>query len=85
MTGLGMRVITICDLGHRSLAAAVAAALVSFCQQRCDSQPGCCVSAAAVPGLDRAKRAERELSKGLLHFFSPFLSGNVADVHFPMR
>lgn len=52
--GLGMLAITICDLGHRSLA--VAAAQGSLCQQRCDSQPGCCVSGAAVPGLDKHKK-----------------------------
>lgn len=59
--GLGMIAITIRDLGHHSLAAAVAAAArLSFCQQLCDSQPGCCVSSPAVPGLGGSeKRRER--------------------------
>lgn len=65
--GLGMVVITICDLDP---AAAVAAAARLFLRQELrDSQPGWCVSTAAVPGLDRSKKGEeRELNIGAASF-----------------
>ena len=52
MIGVGMAVIRVCDLGHHSLAAARA----SLCHLRRDSQPGYCVSAAVVAGLDGSKK-----------------------------
>ena len=76
-----MIVITICDLGHNSLAAVVAAAQLSLRQRPRGSQPGGCVSSAAVPGLDRSKREERELNIETASFFS-VLRNNVADIHF---
>lgn len=62
-----MVVITSCDLDP---AAAVAAAAGLFPRQQLrDSQPGWCVSAAAVPGLDRSKkRGERVKHWGRLIF-----------------
>lgn len=57
--GLGRTVIIICDLGHRSLGAAVAAAALLFLgRQLRDSQTGGCVSRAAVPGLDGSQKRE---------------------------
>lgn len=81
--GLGMVVITSCDLDP---AAAVAAAAGLFPRQQLrDSQPGWCVSAAAVPGLDRSKkRGERVKTLGPPHFPFPVPSNNVADIHFPV-
>lgn len=65
--GLGMTVITVCDLGHHSLAAAARA---SLCHLRRDSQPGCCVSAAVVLGLEGSKkRRERVKHWDRLIFF----------------
>lgn len=88
--GLGMLVITVCDLGHHSLAAAAAAAgaaaaeaRLSRCRQRRDSQPGCSVSSAAVPGLDgHKKRRGRVKHWDCLIFFQSF--SDVAAVHFPV-
>lgn len=68
--GLGMTVIIICDLGHRSLGAAVAAAALLFlCQQLRDSQTGGCVSRAVVPGLDGSKKREGVKHWDCLIFF----------------
>lgn len=81
MIGLGTIVITVCDLGHHSLAAA---APMFLCQQPCDFQPVCCVSAAVVPGLDRSKKRRERVKHRVGLTFFPVLRSNVAIAHFPM-
>lgn len=62
--------IAITNLGHNSLAAAVALLLLR--QQLRDSQPGWCVAIAAVPGLDGSKRREERVKHwACLIFFFP--------------
>ena len=67
--GLGVLVVIICDLDHHSLAAAVSQ--LSLCQQQCDSQLGCCVSSAALLGLDEHKKRREGVKHGDCLIFFP--------------